>query len=115
LRENKSELSLDYVPDDVLEEILQEERSLRQRRKKKAPYPSSRDVVEAVIEAVRSFSGHPDDFPDYVISLLEQNGFDTRHVTLKRIWSTYEKLVRRGVISDRLGVLAKRYDERYSE
>ncbi|ALL01137.1 hypothetical protein Pyrde_1089 [Pyrodictium delaneyi] len=97
---------LDYVPEDVLEEVLEAEKTIypRQRAKMK-PYPSARDVVEAVVEAVRSFSGHPDEFPDYVLEILHERGFDVRHVTMKRIWRTYENLVRKGVISDRLGVL----------
>lgn len=95
-----------YLPQDVLEEVLEAERELLERKqKRKKPYPSSRDVVEAVVEAVRTFTGHPDEFPDYVIELLRSKGFDTRHVTVKRIWSTYEKLVRKGVIGDRLGVV----------
>ncbi|ABM81069.1 hypothetical protein [Hyperthermus butylicus] len=97
---------IDYVPEDVLEEIVSAESELKQKRKRYKPYPSSRDVVEAVIEAVRTFSGHPDEFPDYVLEILEARGFDVRHVTLKRIWRTYEMLVRKGVIGDRLGVLA---------
>ena len=101
-----SEDYADYLPEDVLEEVLEAERELLERRwKRKKPYPSSRDVVEAVVEAVRTFTGHPDEFPDYVIELLRSKGFDTRHVTVKRIWSTYEKLVRKGVIGDRLGVV----------
>lgn len=97
---------LDYVPEDVLKEVLEAEREiLPRRRRRMKPYPSSRDLVEAVVEAVRSFSGHPDGFPEYVLRILEEKGFETRHVTIKRIWRTYEALVRRGVIGDRLGVL----------
>ena len=97
---------LDYVPEDVLEEVLEAERTIYPRRRARMkPYPSARDVVEAVVEAVRSFSGHPDEFPDYVLEILHERGFDIRHVTVRRIWRTYENLVRKGVISDRLGVL----------
>ena len=95
----------DYVPEDILREVISAERELKQKRKKYKPYPSSRDVVEAVIEAVRMFSGHPDEYPDYVLEILEARGFDVRHVTVKRIWRTYEILVRKGVIGDSLGVL----------
>jgi len=107
------DINLDYIPDDVLEEVLEEERRLFKNRRKKLPYPSSREVAEAVIEAVRSFSGHPDDFPGYVLEILREKGYETRHVTIKRIWRMYETLVRKGVISDRLGVLARTYDEEY--
>ncbi|BEP17620.1 hypothetical protein PYJP_09720 [Pyrofollis japonicus] len=105
----KESIDYDYIPEEYLKEIEEAEAELRQKRRKKNPYPSSRDVVEAVIEAVGSFAGHPDDFPEYVLEILKEKGFDVRHVTIKRIWRTYENLVRKGVISDRLGVLA-RYD-----
>lgn len=95
------------IPDDVLEEVLEAEKELLPgREKRKKPYPSSRDIVEAVVEAVRTFSGHPDEFPDYVLELLKSKGFDVRHVTVKRIWRTYEMLVRKGVIGDKLRVLS---------
>jgi len=101
---SEKKIDLDYVPEDVLEEILEEERRIT--KKKKSPYPSSRDIVEAVIEAARMARGiHPDEFPELVIKILEDRGFDTRHVTVKRIWGTYESLVRRGVIRDTLGVI----------
>ncbi len=101
---NEKKIDLDYIPEDVLEEVLEEER--KQRMKKKTPYPSSRDIAEAVIEAAKMAQGiHPDEFPDLVLKILEDQGFDTRHVTVKRIWNTYESLVRRGVIRDTLGVI----------
>ena len=96
----------DYLPEDVLKEIEEAEREIAERApRRKKPYPSSRDVVEAVIEAVRRFDGHPDEFPDFVLNLLRSKGFEVRHVTVKRIWRTYENLVRKGVIGDKLGVL----------
>jgi hypothetical protein len=95
------------VPEDVLEEVLEAEKEvIEDRRKRKKPYPSSRDIVEAVVEAVRTFSGHPDEFPDFVLEILKSKGFDVRHVTVKRIWRTYEMLVRKGVIGDKLRVLS---------
>ena len=101
-REEK--IDLDYIPEDILEEVLEEERRLL--KKKKSPYPSSRDIVEAVIEAAKMARGiHPHEFPDIVLKILEDQGFDIRHVTVKRIWNTYENLVRRGVIRDVLGVV----------
>ena len=94
-----------YIPEDLLKEIQEAERK-DNHRKSKARYPSSRDIVNAVIEAAHmGRSMHPNDFPELVITLLQSRGFDTRHVTEKRIWRTYENLVRRGVISDSLGVL----------
>lgn len=75
---------------------------------RKARYPSSRDVVEAVARVARAASGvHPDEFPDLVLESLRNMGFDVRHVTIKRIWSAYEKLVKRGAMPDYLGVLER--------
>jgi hypothetical protein len=94
----------EYVPEDVLEEIR--EYGGRGTAKRKKPFPSSRDIVEAVKEAALIARGiHPDEFPDLVFRILEERGFDTRFVTIKRIWRTYENLVRRGVIPDTLHVV----------
>ncbi len=98
--------SIDYVPPDVLDDILEAEREiLTTHKRKKKPYPSNSDLVEAIIEALSTFYGHPDNFPDHVIKVLRSKGFETRHVTLKRIWRTYEMLVRKRVIKDKLGVV----------
>ena len=103
------DVSLDYVPEEGLREVLEEEerilRSMRARYRKK-PYPSNRDIVEAIREALATkHIEHPDEFPDAVIEVLEERGFETRHVTVKRIWRLYETMVRKGVIRDELGVL----------
>lgn len=101
---NRKEIDFDYIPEDVLEEVLKEERKIK--RKKKLPYPSSHDIVDAVIEATKMARAiHPHEFPELVIKILRDKGFDTRHVTVKRIWSSYESLVKRGVIQDLLGVI----------
>ncbi len=94
----------EYIPEDVLEEIVTEEK--KRTRKVKVKYPSSKDVVEAVIEATKMAKTiHPNDFPSLVLKILENQGYDVKHVTVKRIWRTYEMLVRKGVISDVLHVV----------
>jgi len=94
-----------FIPEDVLEDILMIEKE-RASKGKKEKYPSSRDIVGAVVKAVSYAHGiHPDDFPDLVYSILNEQGFSTRFVTVKRIWRTYENLVRRGIIRDVLGVI----------
>ncbi len=97
----------DFVPEDLLKEIEEAERELRGKGSRpRKPYPSSRDVVEAVAEAARMCRGaRPDEFPELVRKLLEERGFDVRHVTDKRIWRTYENLVRRGFLPDTLRVV----------
>ncbi|MCE4600665.1 MAG: hypothetical protein F7C38_03785 [Desulfurococcales archaeon] len=98
------------IPEDVLEDLIESiseikgEASGRSKRKQKLP--STRDLAQIVAEAALSARGiNPDEFPDIVRRLLEENGFTTRYVTDKRIWRTYELLVRRGVIPDTLGVV----------
>jgi hypothetical protein len=92
------------IPDDVLEEILEEEEKPAGGRGK-AKYPSARDIVEAVKTVALTYRLDPDSFPETVIKYLEEQGFDARHVTVKRIWRTYEKLVRTGQMRDALGVV----------
>lgn len=101
----------EVVPEDVLKEI-EEEMGKHGGKKSRPVLPSSRDIVEAVIEASSRARGiHPDEFPDLVYSVLEERGFSTRYVTIKRIWRTYESLVLRGVIRDVLGVVRRRDKE----
>ncbi len=97
---------LEDIDEEILEEIYRAEAEIMERtRKRKKPYPSNIDLVRTIVEAVKLFHGHPNDFVDYVLELLENKGFDVRHVTVKRIWRLYEMLVRKGVISDKLRVV----------
>ena len=94
----------EYIPEGVLEEIMAEEK--KRIKKEKVKYPSSKDVVEAIIEATKMAKTiHPNDFPSLVLKILEDRGYDVRHITVKRIWRTYEMLVRKGIISDVLHVV----------
>ena len=106
---SEANLPLDYIPEDGLREVLEEEERLYRRMKRgyrKRPYPSNRDIADAIREVIaRHMVEHPDDFPEAVLEVLEERGFETRHVTIKRIWRMYETLVRKGVISDTLGVV----------
>lgn len=104
----EKELDLDYIPEDVLKEVLEEEARMKEEKKRRSDYPSSRDIVEAVIEAAKMARGiHPDEFPNIVLDILRDRGFNVKFVTIKRIWSTYESLVRRRVIRDVLGVIGR--------
>jgi hypothetical protein len=98
------------IPEDVLEELLEISKEIEEeiglKRRKKAKYPSAREIARAIAKAAKSYRGaNPEDFPDLVRELLEEEGYDTSHVTDKRIWRTYETLVRRGIIRDTLGVV----------
>ncbi len=98
------------IPEDVLEDLREIAEEIaaeaRGRRRGKRKLPSTRDIAEAVAEAaLRARGVPPEEFPNIVLEILEEQGFDTRYVTVKRIWRTYESLVRRGVIPDTLGVV----------
>ncbi len=92
------------VPEDVVNEVIEEEEKPRQRVKKPR-YPTQSEIVEAVKIVALTYKVDPAVFPDSVLSYLEDQGFNVRHVNVKRIWRTYEKLVRTGQIRDVLGVL----------
>ena len=100
---------MDDIPEELLEEIeeIEEELGLkpvRQRRQKR--YPSNKDVAEAIIEVASTYGfAGPQDFPTAVRGNLEVKGFYTGLVNDKRIWRTYETLVRNGRMRDYLGVL----------
>jgi hypothetical protein len=92
------------VPEDVLKEVIEsEEKPSREVRKYK--YPSQRDIAEAVKTVALTYKVDPAVFPDEVLRYLEEKGFNVRHVNVKRVWGTYEKLVRTGQMRDVLGVV----------
>ena len=99
------------VEEDViedLEESLEEVEGLRRsRRKKKLRYPSSREVYDAVKEAVRSISPelNPADFPEVVREILRSRGYYTGFVSDRRVWRAYRILVSKRAIPDVLGVM----------
>ncbi len=102
---------LEEIPEDVLEDLEEVAKEIaeetRSHVKKKAKLPSSRDLAEIVAEAALQARGiPPEEFPEIVRKLLEERGFNTRFVTDKRIWRTYETLVRKRIIPDTLGVVA---------
>jgi len=104
-----TELS-DEIPEDVLEELKEASKEIEEeithKYKKKSKYPSTRDLAEIVAKAAKLYASiNPEEFPDMVRKMLEDEGYNTKFVTDKRIWRTYETLVRRGVIPDTLGVV----------
>lgn len=98
------------MPDDVIEDLMriksEVEEERRPRKRARRNLPSTRDIVDAVREAASMARGvNPAEFPVIVREILEERGFTTKFVNDKRIWRTYEDLVRRGVIPDTLGVV----------
>lgn len=98
------------IPEDVLEDLMETareiEKSISPKERARLKLPSTRDLAEAVREAAYKARGaSPEEFPDIVRELLEEKGFNTKYVNDRRIWRTYETLVRRGIIPDTLGVV----------
>lgn len=72
----------------------------------KKPYPRDGDVQKAIIEAISiNPLVKPIEFCDEVKRVLEDKGFYTGLLTIKRIWRIYEKMVKKGVIYDYLDVV----------
>ncbi|MCE4607014.1 MAG: hypothetical protein F7B59_06790 [Desulfurococcales archaeon] len=92
------------VPEDVVEEVIEEEEKPKQGARK-SKYPTQGEIAEAVRTTALTYNGEPTVFPEAVLSYLEEQGFSVKHVSVKRIWRTYEKLVRTGRIGDVLGVM----------
>ncbi len=101
-------MDLDWVPEDVLEEVLKEiEKERKKRRKLNRKRPTRKDLMR-VIQKALTYDVGPQDFVDLVYELLEKEGFETKFTTVKRIWRTYEEMVRKGFILDYLDVVKGR-------
>ncbi|RLF11079.1 MAG: hypothetical protein DRJ62_04170 [Thermoprotei archaeon] len=72
---------------------------------KRRSYPHLSDIAEAIYEVLSREFVKPQLFYDKVKLKLEEKGFCTIHVTVKRVWRVYEDMVRRGRIYDVLGVV----------
>ena len=83
---------------EVLEQLKDESpRKVNKRR------PTRKDLMKVILEALKE-DPRPQDFPDFVYDLLEAKGFNVRFTSVKRIWETYEMMVKKGFIDDVLGV-----------
>jgi len=97
---------INNIPEDVLREVEEAEESLkRKRRGRRGARPARSDIMRAVAEVASGYLIRPEDFPDLVRERLEREGFDTSHLSDKRVWATYEEMVRRGKLRDYLDVV----------
>ncbi len=99
-------VDLDWVPEDVLQEVLKEIEP-KERRNVNKKRPTRKDLMNVIKKAL-SYDVSPQDFVDLVYELLEEEGFETKFTTVKRIWYTYEYMVKKGFISDVLDVVKGR-------
>ena len=75
-------------------------------KKRRKGYPHTSDVMEAIMELLSDEAYiKPELFYDKVKARLEDKGFITSYLTVKRVWKIYEEMVRKGKIYDVLGVV----------
>ena len=75
-------------------------------KKRKKGYPHTSDVMEAIMELLSDEAYvKPELFYDKVKAKLEDKGFITSYLTVKRVWKIYEEMVKKGKIYDVLGVI----------
>jgi hypothetical protein len=66
--------------------------------------------MEAIMDVLsKEVYVKPEQFYDKVKAKLEDRGFNTSYMTVKRVWRAYEEMVRKGRIYDVLGVV-EQYD-----
>lgn len=84
-------------------------------KERKKGYPHTSDVMEAIAEILSNeVYVRPELFYDKVKAKLEDKGFKTSYLTVKRVWRVYEEMVRKGRIYDVLGVMEHHdLDEHY--
>jgi len=79
------------------------------RSKRKLPYPRNSDIKKAILRVFfKNPLVTPDEFPYEVLRELEEMSFYTGLVNIKRIWRTYETMVRKGEIYDILDVVIEK-------
>lgn len=101
---------LDEVPEEVLKEVEEAEGRRGRARARRGRRPARSDIMRAVAEVASSSSIRPEDFPDLVRGRLSEEGFDTSRLSDKRVWATYEEMVRRGRLRDYLRVVRRTGD-----
>jgi len=99
-------LQLDWVPEEALREVLEEIEKERRVRKVNKRRPTRKDLMKVIVEAL-SAGPSPQEFVDVVYEILEQKGFETKFTNVKRIWRTYEEMVKKGFIQDYLDVVKR--------
>jgi len=74
----------------------------------KRKYPRNKDIEVSVLRALsQALVMHPDELPSIVFEDLEERGFDTTFVNVKRIWRIYRDMVLKGRIYDILDVVRR--------
>ncbi len=69
-------------------------------------HPHNKDVMNAIRSIIHGcFLVEPQVFYEVVIDKLSKEGFNIKHITVKRVWRVYEEMVRKKIIDDVLSVV----------
>ncbi|MEM1545274.1 MAG: hypothetical protein QXY40_01360 [Candidatus Methanomethylicia archaeon] len=72
----------------------------------KRKYPYGKDLMNAIRSVIYEyFLVDPQTFYETVIDKLSKEGFNTKHITVKRVWRIYEEMVKKKMIDDALSVV----------
>ena len=95
------------VPEDVIEDLMEASRRRTPRRTgRRRRRPTRRELMSVGASVIESKPWiKPSEFVDEVLSELEKRGFDAAAINERRVWMTYEEMVRKGFLRDVLGVL----------
>ncbi len=96
---------IDKIPEEALKEIEEADKRQKRARPRRGRRPARSDIMRAVAEVASGPLIRPEEFPYLVRERLEQQGFNTSRLSDKRVWATYEEMVRRGKLKDYLRVL----------
>ncbi|MEB3859579.1 MAG: hypothetical protein LRS43_00045 [Desulfurococcales archaeon] len=95
------------VPRDVIEDLEAGSPRGREKRRRSQPgrRPTRKELDLLVVKAINyHLPEHPSRFVQVVRELLREEGYDENTVTDKRIWESYERVVRKKWARDHLGV-----------
>ncbi len=77
-------------------------------KKRKKGYPHNSDIMEVIMEiSNKEIFIKPEDFYNKVKTKLEDKGFKTSFLTIKRVWRIYEEMIKKKMIYDFLEVMKK--------
>ena len=95
--------------EDIIRDILEYENTYFEFRKRskesRKKILTNKVIANAIKRLSKHFIGSPEEFPEAVIGLLKEEGYEVKFLTYKRIWRIYEEMVKKKIIRDFLNVV----------